>query len=59
MKEEGLASSYTVAQFKPFKSKVNEVPVKNILNRAFDYQTKLAVVVSDLTYYQAFQDHYI
>ena len=29
MKEEGLASSYTVAQFKPFKSKVNEVPVKN------------------------------
>ena len=30
MKEEGLVSSYTVAQFKPFKSKVNEEPVKNI-----------------------------
>ena len=50
MKAEELVSSYTVAQLKPFKSKVNEVPVKNILNRAFDYQAELAVVVSDLTY---------
>ena len=50
MKEEGLVSSYTVAQFKPFKPKVNEEPVKNILNRAFDHQAELAVVVSDLTY---------
>lgn len=50
MKEEGLVSRYTVAQFKPFKSKVNEMPVKNSLNRAFDHQAELAVVVSDLTY---------
>ena len=50
MKEEGLVSSYTVAQFKPFKSKVNEEPVKNIPNRAFNHQAELAVVVSDLTY---------
>jgi len=50
MKEEGLVSSYTVAQFKLFKSKVNEEPAKKILNRAFDHQSELAVVVSDLTY---------
>lgn len=50
MKEEGLVSSYTVAQFKPFKSKVNENPVKNQLNRQFNSQEELAVVVSDLTY---------
>lgn len=50
MKEEGLVSNYTVAQFKPFKSQVNEEPVKNVLNRAFDNQSELAVVVSDLIY---------
>lgn len=50
MKEEELISTYTVAQFKPFKSKVNEEPVTNILNRAFDNQSELAVGVSDLTY---------
>lgn len=50
MQEQGLVSSYTVAQFKPFKSKVNEDPVKNKLNRNFDNQDELAVVVSDLTY---------
>ena len=38
MKVEGLVSSNTVAQFKPFKVKVNEEPVKNILNSAFDHQ---------------------
>ena len=38
MKVEGLVSSDTVAQFKPFKAKVNEEPVKNILNSAFDHQ---------------------
>ena len=47
MKVEGLISSDTVAQFKPFKVKVNEEPVKNILNSAFNHQTELAVVVSD------------
>lgn len=50
MKEQGLVSNYTVAQFKPFKSKVNEDPVKNELARQFDNQKELAVVVSDLTY---------
>lgn len=50
MKEEGLVSTYTVTQFKPYKSKVNEEPVKNTLNRVFHQQSELAVVVSDLTY---------
>nr|WP_225217891.1 IS3 family transposase [Sporosarcina gallistercoris] len=50
MKETGLVSNYTVAQYKPFKSKVNEEPVKNVLARNFNGQEELAVVVSDLTY---------
>ena len=50
MKQSGLVSNYTVAQYKPFKSKVNEEPVKNILARNFNGQEELAVVVSDLTY---------
>ncbi|MEK3886373.1 IS3 family transposase [Bacillus sp. FSL K6-3431] len=50
MREQGLVSNYTVAQFKPFKEKCNEEPVKNVLNRKFNDQEELAVVVSDLTY---------
>ena len=46
----GLVSNYTVTQFKPFKSKVNEEPVKNELDRQYDNQEELAVIVSDLTY---------
>lgn len=50
MNELGLVSNYTVAQFKPFKSKVNEEPVKNELDRQYDDQEEGAVIVSDLTY---------
>lgn len=50
MQEQGLVSNYTVAQYKPAKSKVNEEPVKNELNREFDGQEELAAVVSDITY---------
>ena len=50
MNELGLVSNYTVAQFKPFKSKVNEEPVKNELDRQYDDQEELAAIVSDLTY---------
>lgn len=50
MQEQGLVSNYTVAQYKPFKSKVNEDPVKNELGRQFNGQEKLAVVCSNLTY---------
>ncbi len=50
MKENGLVSKYTVAQFKPHVDKCNESKVKNVLNREFDQQKELTVVVSDLTY---------
>lgn len=50
MKENGLVSKYTIAQFKPHVDKSNESDVKNELNREFNQQEQLAVVVSDLTY---------
>ncbi len=60
MKDQGLVSSYTVAQFKPHSSKCNESNQKNELNREFDQEEELAVVVSDLTYVRVNQKwHYI
>lgn len=50
MKELGLVSTYTVAQFKPYASSCNESSVQNELNREFTQDEALAVVVSDLTY---------
>lgn len=50
MKEQGLVSKYTVAQYKPQKTKQNEEAVDNVLDRKFDVQKESAVVVSDLTY---------
>lgn len=50
MKEQGLVSTYTVAQFKVHKSPCNESPITNELNREFDNNAPLGVVVSDLTY---------
>ena len=50
MREMGLVSNYTVAQFKPHKSSINEAPIKNELQREFNQDKQLAVVVSDLTY---------
>jgi transposase InsO family protein len=50
MKEQGLVSTYTVAQFKVHKGTCNESLISNELNRKFDNQAPLAVVVSDLTY---------
>jgi putative transposase len=50
MQENGLVSNYTVAQFKPRKSSCNESMVANELERQFNQQEELAVVVSDLTY---------
>lgn len=50
MKEQGLVSKYTVAQFKPTKLKVNESEIGNVLNREFNQDKELKVVVSDLTY---------
>lgn len=50
MKQEGLVSSYTVAQYKPHVDKCNESKVQNIVNREFSDQPQYNVVVSDLTY---------
>ena len=50
MKQEGLVSTYTTAQFKPQKDKCNEAKIENILDRKFDDQQYRNVVVSDLTY---------
>ncbi len=60
MKEQGLVSKYTVAQFKPSKTSCNESEVGNELNRDFDQDQELKVVVSDLTYVGVGQKwHYI
>lgn len=60
MNKHGLVSSYTVAQYKPFKSESNESKVKNELGRQFDQDEPFAVVVSDLTYVRvAGKWHYV
>lgn len=50
MKQEGLVSNYTVAQFKPHVSKCNEDKIENVVDRKFNDQPQHNVVVSDLTY---------
>lgn len=46
----GLVWNYTVKQFKVHKATCNEDKVENKLNREFNREEKLDVVVSDLTY---------
>ena len=50
IKQEGLVSNYTTAQFKPQKDQCNESKVENVLNRQFNEQSYRNVVVSELTY---------
>ncbi|MDQ0203635.1 transposase InsO family protein [Pectinatus haikarae] len=50
MKQEGLVSTYTTAQFHPQKDTCNEAKAANVVNREFDKQSYRNVVVSDLTY---------
>ena len=50
MKENNLVSNYTVKNFKPTNSKINEVNIENIVNREFKNRNSLEVLVSDLTY---------
>ncbi|MFS1511322.1 IS3 family transposase [Chengkuizengella sp. SCS-71B] len=60
MKEQGLVSTYTIAQFKPHPTTYNESKQINELNRNFDQEEELNVVVSDLTYVRVNQKwHYI
>ena len=50
MKQEGLVSNYTKAQFKPQKDTCNESGTANIVDRKFNGQPYRNIVVSDLTY---------
>lgn len=50
MKQEGLVSNYTVAQFRPQKDTCNESKIANVVDRQFKKQSYRNVVVSDLTY---------
>src|SRR5699024_6072692 len=60
MKDQGLVSKYTIAQFKPKKTTVNDYDVGNVSNRAFNQNQPLKVILSDLTYVRVRQTwHYI
>ncbi|MGM1050428.1 MAG: IS3 family transposase [Bacillota bacterium] len=60
MKQQGLVSTYTVAQYKPHKSACNEATTANVLNREFEQSEPKHFVVSDLTYVKVQnQWHYI
>lgn len=50
MKENGLVSSYTVKQYKIHRSSCNNDDVNNELNRQFNQEKRMNVVVSDMTY---------
>ncbi len=50
MKEQGLISTYTVAQYKPHKTACNEATTTNVLDREFEETEVKRFVVSDLTY---------
>lgn len=50
MKEQGLVSTYTIAQYKPNKSVCNDSEKSNELGRMFQQSEEKRVVVSDLTY---------
>jgi len=50
MRMKGLVSKYTIAKFKPQYDIANEENVNNLVERKFNDQDHLQVVVSDLTY---------
>ena len=53
MKQEGLVSNYTTAQFKPHIAACSESKTENVLNRQFQGREYRNVAVSDLTYVRA------
>lgn len=50
MKQNGLVSNYTTAQFKPNRDTCNESKTENLLSRRFHDREYRDVVISDLTY---------
>ncbi|WP_147635539.1 IS3 family transposase [Risungbinella massiliensis] len=60
MNQQGLISKYTIAQFKKSRSTCNESNHANLLDRKFQQDEALKVIVSDLTYVRMKQTwHYI
>jgi len=60
MKQQGLVSNYTVAQYKPHSTRCNESQTQNVLQRNFSQDKPLSVVVSDLTYVRVLNKwHYV
>lgn len=60
MKQRGLVSRYTLAQFKVHPTSCNEAKVENVLNREFASQVPLERIVTDLTYVRVGKKwHYI
>ncbi|QFF99010.1 IS3 family transposase [Psychrobacillus glaciei] len=50
MDELGIQSKYTKPSYKPMSTPPNEESVRNVLNRAFNVDKEMSVLVSDLTY---------
>lgn len=50
MKEQGLVSTYTIAQYKLHKTACNDAKTTNVLKREFNQTEAKRFVVSDLTY---------
>jgi putative transposase len=50
MKELGIQSKYAQASYKPMTTPPNEEAVRNVLDREFQVDQEMSVLVSDLTY---------
>jgi len=50
MRELGIQSKYAQPSYKPMTTRPNEDPVENLLDREFDVDEAMSVLVSDLTY---------
>ena len=50
MDELGLQSKYAKPSYKPIATRQNEESVRNVLNREFQVDKEMSVLVSDLTY---------
>lgn len=60
MEELGIQSKYAHPSYKPMTTKPNEEPVNNLLDREFDVDKPMSVLVSDLTYVRVRKQwHYI
>jgi putative transposase len=56
MDELGIQSKYAQPSYKPMTSPPNEESVRNVLNREFQVDKEMTVLVSDLTYVKVGKD---